>query len=87
MCELGAALEDGESAADPVVPQVEPLERRQLGKALQRGQPHVDEAERLEAGVLLVEALDLRGAGVVQNQLLDLQKVTWLTIRSGQSFC
>ena len=75
MCELGAALEDGESAADSVVAQVEPLERRQLGKALQRGQPHVDEAERLEAGVLLVEALDLRGAGVVQNQLLDLQRV------------
>ena len=74
MGKLGAALEDSEAAADSVVSQVEPLERRQLGKALQRGQPHIDQAERLEAGVLRVEALDLRGAGVVQNQLLDLQK-------------
>ena len=71
--ELRAALEDRETAADSVVPEVEPLERRQLREPLQRGQSDVDEAERLEAGVLLVEALDLRGAGVVQNQFLDLQ--------------
>ena len=68
-----AALEDGEAAADSVVAEVEPLERRQLREPLQRGQSDVDEAERLEAGVLLVEALDLRRAGVVQNQFLDLK--------------
>ena len=68
-----AALEDREAAADSVVAEVEPLERRQLREPLQRGQPDVDEAERLEAGVLLVEAFDLRRAGVVQNQFLDLK--------------
>ena len=75
MGELRAALEDREAAADSVVAEVEPLERRQLREPLQRGQPDVDEAERLEAGVLLVEALDLRRTGVVQNQFLDLQTV------------
>ena len=74
MGELGAALQDCEAAADSVVAEVEPLERRQLWKPLQWGQSNIDETEWLEAGVLLVQALYLRGARVVQNQLLDLPK-------------
>lgn len=74
MRELRTVFEDAEAIADPIVAQLQLLQRGQLGEPLKGRQAHVDEAQRLQARVLVGQALDLRGSRIVQIQFFHLEK-------------